>query len=493
MDSTITENNSKLILNNKRLNLFITAIIFIVAVFSFLTIPDGQAWGDDFAMYLMHARNIAEGQAYNETGYIFNKLEPEYAPQNYPPGFPLLITPIYKFAGLNLYPYKIFILICFLVFLFLSYKFLIPYLSPLYTLIIIFFLAFSPFLWEYRNHILSDIPAAMFFMLSLLLAKRTVESQRSKDWLLLVISVYISYLVRPAGFVVLPAAILHSIHFHRKIKFQPGISILLFTGLVFITGFFFKSESGYLSTTINDIQSSGFLPYIKHLLLKLHLYIFSFEDFAVGSMAGSQLNKLFFYILTILIFISLIRLFRIKPDFICYTLLFYTGIILIWPAWQGLRFFIPVLPLFFYFLFKLVSDFKKIWLKKTITILITLVIFFLFGFYYFTANYPNEVQYGVQEKDAVDVFNYIKTETPEDAVIMASKPRAFCLFTKRKGIVFPEHKANQLNQNIKDYKVSYIVLSSTELNNSISVEMNKNPEKFNPVYTNPNFTVYKIK
>ena len=478
---------------DKKTKLIIGAIILIVAVFSFFTIPDGQAWGDDFAMYLMHARNIAEGKAYDETGYIFNDLEPEYAPQNYPPGFPLLIAPIYKFVRLNLYPYKIFILICFLIFLYLSYKFLSAYLSPLNTFIIILFLAFSPFLWEYRNHILSDIPAAMFFMLSLIVAKRAVESQHFKDWILLTIAVYISYLVRPVGFVVLPAAILHSIHFHRKIKFQPGISILLFTGLVFITGFFFKSESGYLSTTINDIETSGFLPYINHLFLKLHLYIFSFEDFAVGSMAGSQLNKLFFYILTILIFISLIKQFRIKPDFICYTLLFYTGIILIWPAWQGLRFFIPVLPLFFYFLFKLVSTFKKIWLNKSVTIIITVVMFFLFGYYYFTTSYPNEVQYGVQEKDAQDVFNYIKTETPEDAVIMASKPRAFCLYTERKGIVFPEHEANQLNQNIKEYKVSFIVLSSTELNNSISIEMNKNPEKFNPVYTNPNFTVYEIK
>ena len=70
--------------------------LILVGIFTFYatTIRAGHVWDDDAAMNILHARNIAEGRPYADTGYIFN---PEYArlgPSSYLPGFPLLIAPI---------------------------------------------------------------------------------------------------------------------------------------------------------------------------------------------------------------------------------------------------------------------------------------------------------------------------------------------------------------------------------------------------------------
>jgi hypothetical protein len=69
-------------------------LILAIAGFQVATIRSGQDWGDDFAMYILHARNIAQGRDYAATGYIYNPDYPSLGPVTYPPVFPLLLSPI---------------------------------------------------------------------------------------------------------------------------------------------------------------------------------------------------------------------------------------------------------------------------------------------------------------------------------------------------------------------------------------------------------------
>lgn len=61
-----------------------------------MTIRPGQPWGDDFAMYILHAKNIASGKAYTDTGYIPNPGYAVLGPAAYPPLFPLVLSPVYR-------------------------------------------------------------------------------------------------------------------------------------------------------------------------------------------------------------------------------------------------------------------------------------------------------------------------------------------------------------------------------------------------------------
>lgn len=85
-------------------------VCLIAGIISFhlLTIRDGQPWGDDFSMYLQHARNLAECKQYGDPQFIFNPNTPVYAPRQYPIGYPLTILPLYALFGVDFYPYKVF-------------------------------------------------------------------------------------------------------------------------------------------------------------------------------------------------------------------------------------------------------------------------------------------------------------------------------------------------------------------------------------------------
>lgn len=64
----------------------------------------GHDWGGDFSLYIAHARNIAEGRDYNAVNYIPEKagtVVTLHGPAAYPPAFPLLLSPVYRLAGLN--------------------------------------------------------------------------------------------------------------------------------------------------------------------------------------------------------------------------------------------------------------------------------------------------------------------------------------------------------------------------------------------------------
>ena len=78
-----------------------------IGIFYLATIRDGHDWGDDFSMYIRHAQNIARGEPYAQTGYIYNPLNPAVGPRVYPPGFPLLLAPAVAAFGLELRPMKI--------------------------------------------------------------------------------------------------------------------------------------------------------------------------------------------------------------------------------------------------------------------------------------------------------------------------------------------------------------------------------------------------
>lgn len=57
-------------------------------------------WYSDFAQYVAHARALADGRPYADTGYIFTPRAYAWAPAAYPPGLPLALSPVvWAFEG----------------------------------------------------------------------------------------------------------------------------------------------------------------------------------------------------------------------------------------------------------------------------------------------------------------------------------------------------------------------------------------------------------
>lgn len=179
----------------------------------------GHVWGDDFAMYIAHARNIVEGRPYADTGYIFNPDIPIYAPTHYPPVFPILLAPLYKVFGLNLRPMKVeqvaFLLLA-LVTIFTAFK---RELNVSYSLALIAILGFSPVFWSAKDSILSDVLFLFWFYLAAVLAQWDPDTQHH-CWiraLLLGVILYLGAGTRTVGASLIPGFLLYEFIVQKRL------------------------------------------------------------------------------------------------------------------------------------------------------------------------------------------------------------------------------------------------------------------------------------
>ena len=87
------------------------AAVFLAGLLFFFAIeltPGIHSDGTDWAMYVMHARNIVTGHPYAETGYVFQRESTtEEGANAYPSGVPLLLVPLYALKGFDLKLFKI--------------------------------------------------------------------------------------------------------------------------------------------------------------------------------------------------------------------------------------------------------------------------------------------------------------------------------------------------------------------------------------------------
>ena len=69
-----------------RKGIFLTVLVGVgLVAFYWSAISEALGWGGDFALYVLHARNLADGLPYGDTGYIYNPQYPSLSPPAYPP------------------------------------------------------------------------------------------------------------------------------------------------------------------------------------------------------------------------------------------------------------------------------------------------------------------------------------------------------------------------------------------------------------------------
>ena len=167
-------------ISSKVHTLFIIIIISAIGAFYLLSIRDGHNWGGDFSMYIHHAKNIVEGIDYKNTGYIYNPSYPTIGPKTYPPIFPLLLSPIYKWFGLNLTAMKIEIIIMFLIFLIVYFMILENELPFKFVVTTIVLIGCNHFFWNFKDNVVSDIPFLLWTYISLFFILQANQSNKSQ-------------------------------------------------------------------------------------------------------------------------------------------------------------------------------------------------------------------------------------------------------------------------------------------------------------------------
>lgn len=477
-----------------KFNWIVSIIIGFSTVFMIVTMNDGHPWGDDFAMYLLHANQIADGKPYSETGFIYNDLAPTYAPASYPPGFPLILAPVVHLFQYNYLAYKIYLLCFFILFLILIAIFLRGKINNQAIYCVLIIIGFSIFFMQLLDSVLSDIPGAAFFILSLILIERSFRSDNLMTWVLAGFCLGFAYLIRSTAIVIIPALFAQLV-FHRFEHWKKVITITIGALLYsFVTGLILPSESNYvamLSQTFEGRNAGELMDFFGHNFL---IYVNSFRDLSIGGGYHNIFTNdvVFFGGMVFFCIGCFYQLFK-ERRYLEWLFICYFGMIVIWPGFQGLRYFTPLIPIYLYYAFIGIQViFKERWTLYPSLVLVALSI--ISGISALVNGNSMTKQYGITGPNSIALFEAIKENTPPEALIMANKPRAICFITGRNGIVFPDfdHRG-KLRDCIKDNKVEYLVLPTGGYDPPYArVDILPDSSRYSPVYQNPEWSLLKV-
>jgi hypothetical protein len=191
-----------------RLAIPAAAAAFLILLFCIFTaeLPPGmRSDGTDWAMYVMHSRNIVKGLPYTQTGYVYQpESTTEVGANSYPSGYPLILAPLYAAVGLNLKLFKLLNAAFLVLSLWPAYIYSRRTLSPLCSLLLIVALGLSTFVVTGFDAIGSDAPYQLvsLFVLLLLLWIYDKHLAETNPWLwglLAGFAIAVSYLIRPFG------------------------------------------------------------------------------------------------------------------------------------------------------------------------------------------------------------------------------------------------------------------------------------------------------
>ena len=200
-------------LRDPPLNLLFGIFLLGYVALGLATVTNGHVWGDDWAQYVLHARNIATGHPYADTGYVFNPDRPNVGPPSYPPGLPLLLAPIVAVFGINILAFKVVCFACILLALPFAYHLLATSVGKSAAFIAILLFALHPAVWGFGQSILSEPPFLLFSAMALWWGARPIEREGTSFLAIgagavLGLLLYCSVISRSIGIALLPALLI---------------------------------------------------------------------------------------------------------------------------------------------------------------------------------------------------------------------------------------------------------------------------------------------
>lgn len=485
---------------NTKTDKLVYLTILVIGAFYVSTIRSGHDWGDDFSLYIQHAKNIAEGAKYWTTSYLH--LPPFVGPDAYPPGYPLMLVPVYKLFGMNLTAMKAEVIVLFLLGLVTIHLVNRRELPSNLQIALIALLGFSPYFWEMKDQVVSDLPFLVLAYLSIYLiqlAYRKSPTGIARVGYILLISliIYFSYATRSVGLVLIPSLLLYDLIKHKRpTLFALSIAAITST-LVILQSLLLRSDRGYINQfgAENPDFLMNWLRFMYHNATHYPRSLTVLWDNGYSKSARLALTC----VITGLALVGYVAVLLKKVSITEIFIVFYLMLIIAAPMDGGVRYLIPVVPLYVYYAMQGVNTiFRKAPLRRWALGTLAVVIAISYVGKYTKADYGS-LAVSVESSEAGKFFEYIRTNTNEQDVIIFTKPRALALFTGRHASFYPVLTTNYLEwwKYFGKIQASYIVTGPPQveedeqlyLKDFISAYQNNLTE----IYTNSEFKVYKIK
>lgn len=449
----------------------ITVIAIISVLSCWYTYENKVELLGDNANYYILGKALAQGDGFTLISH------PNQPPNNhYPPGYPALISVILKIAGDHIQAVKLFNCLLFIGSVLLLYILISRWINPVIGIIAALFCALNSHILFYSSIMMSEVPYLFFSLLTLYFFIKVGSKFSIKDkyLYLTLLSLILTYYIRSLGVALLIGILIHLL---AQKKWKHSAFFVIIFLLLAIPWSIRSSKLGgssYMNQLkmVNPYQPSmgeaGTADFIDRIGENLVRYVtkeipsafYPAFDAEYGKAAGA--GDWLFGLLLISLGIWGLWLIRHYRFLLLGYMLATFGILMLWPqVWYGVRFMIPIIPLFyvaigavaaylFYERFKL----KENNWKPYLLLLFTFPLFSSIEKLHKDAYSPYHPAWDNYFKAAV----WAKNNLPEDAVISTGKPTLFYLYSERPTLRYPFNEDNQELLEQLHKRVDYVVI-----------------------------------
>lgn len=473
--------------------LIVMVLVLIVASLHFATLREGHQWGDDFAQYIQQALNIATGRPFAESGYVYNPHYQVIGPRAYPPGFPMLLAPVVKLAGIDLRSLKTVGIICFGFALLAIFRLQFRILPFGYCLAVIAALGVNPFLWGLKDHILSDVPFLCFSFVALALIQECEAYQwlSARRTIAAGIAIYACYALRTVGGILLPALVVYALLRFRRIP--RGVWIVLITAGSLMAIHFAATRSASLSYLDDFPRQPVVFLHAMYSHAIAYFWALCFGFFPVWG--GKWPSVLFFLLLVSIGFWGYITRLRTGPTILEVFAAFYVVLVLSLP-WAAGRYLIPLIPLFLMYIGCAVQSLPGggKWSYRTVAAVVLAGVLAGSAVTGAAAMNSGPIRESFANSDFMAACAFFKRSTPTDAVIIFNKPRLCALITGRRSSGYvPKASDEKLLQWFNDCGARYVLTSPLpDERETLLPLIERHRDLFRLLFQSGDFKVYEI-
>jgi hypothetical protein len=463
-------------------------------------IRPGHIWGDDFAHYIMHAQNIAQGLPYGDTGYIYNPHNPEVGPPSYPPLYPWTLAPIVKFAGIDFTAMKALQVGFLIAFLGITFCYFADELALWQRAAVVILLGFNRYFLDEINALGSDVLFLALVFVFLWMIKRAYRATASPTawWGIgLAMVMYLAFATRTVGVILPPVLVLHELVRSRWIRLPILLACVTFVALAGAHSIVLASESSYF-----DQFGVGIWVHVENAARYLSRFIAFWQNGVATPIAvvvGAGLGLLAMTGLAL----SVKKKIGINEVFCgCYL-----AIVFAWPTYCDARLLLPVFPIYLCYVFQgwqAVSAKIPTGLASALSAIVLVVALVSEGAYVATASPLVEHGVaGVGQAPAQELFEFVREKTrPEDRFVFV-KPRALALFTGRaSSAYFLIDTDEPLWSYMDEIHAQYLVVVEDDAPFDMQIDpslltylrqfRDRHATRLRKVYGNSGFSVYRI-
>lgn len=471
-----------------------------------------EGWGGDFALYLAHARNLATGAPYADTGYLYTPTNVFIGPPAYPPGTAWLLAPAYAAFGGDLVTLKAVIVATFVIalgVLAVHFQLLADRTTALLAVLVV---AVNPAVWDYADSVLSEMPFLLWLFVAFVLVD--LRDSRSSPLGRVLISAtagaitYLAYATRPIAVLLLVAVALHDVVARRRLltDLLPFLAVCL-AGIA-IQMVLLPIEAGYADHFALDDLSHvaanawgyinalrGFYPLPAQIdrLVPVAMGVAAAYGFCLF-MAGrlpkrAPSDGMIAYGRDLVVAVPVHVVFAAG----------YLFAIIVLPFTQGARYLLPLFPyLAFYAVIGVLAGLRWVISSAAVRAAIVAAAVAAYSIVHVLVVQPPGIVAGVHRPESAAMFAAVSRIVQKDGVVAFAKPRVMAYFAETTATTWPrEATEDEAWQSLRALGVTHLVVArpgaGLDQPDFVDRYAEAPPPFLEPAYRNEHFVVFAVR